>query len=464
MKSTSSWVGTITVVAALLLSGCGGSPSTPPPPPPHASAWTWVSGANTSKQTGVYGTQGTASPSNVPGARHIGVSWIDKGGHFWLFGGDGQDSTGSFGHLNDLWKFDGNAWTWVSGANASNQAGIYGTRGTASPSNVPGARNFPTSWTDGTGNLWLFGGGGRDSVGTIGGLNDLWKFDGDAWTWVSGASTVSQAGVYGTQGMAGPSNVPGARVSAISWIDSSGSLWLFGGNGYDSSGSLTFGVLNDLWKFDGNNWTWISGATTINQPGVYGTRGVPSPSNIPGARGGSASWIDKKGNLWLFGGGGLDSTGTQGSLNDLWKFDGATWTWVSGSNTVNQSGVYGTKGTAATSDMPGAREGLISWTDAGGNLWLFGGVGFDSTGAQDALNDLWKFDGNNWTWVDGASTVSQTGVYGTLGTASPSNVPGARGNAISWIDSSGSLWLFGGSGLDSTGKGGLLNDLWRYTP
>jgi N-acetylneuraminic acid mutarotase len=461
MKNTRSRVFvSFVLVAACLLSGCGGSSSTPPP---HVSTWTWVSGTNTSGQPGVYGTQGTASASNVPGSRQLGVSWTDRSGNFWLFGGDGQDSTGAFGLLNDLWKFDGNNWTWVSGTNVPGQAGVYGTRGTASSSNTPGARDRSTNWTDRNGNLWLFGGGGRASVGPGGALNDLWKFDGNAWTWVSGANIVDQSGVYGIRGTADPSNVPGGRVEAISWIDSSGNLWLFGGFfALDSAGNS--GNLNDLWKFDGTNWTWVSGATTINQPGVYGTLGVASPSNIPGARGGSASWIDKNGNLWLFGGSGLDSTGTGGSLNDLWKFDGTNWTWVSGSNAINHSGVYGTKGTAASSNIPGAREGQISWTDAGGDFWLFGGAGFDSTGAQDALNDLWMFDGTNWTWVGGANTVRQTGVYGTLGTASSSNVPGARSSAFAGIDSSGNLWLFGGDGLDSTGKTGVLNDLWRYTP
>ena len=457
MKSSTRVIVIASCVALVLsISGCGGGSSPVLPPPPHVSGWTWISGANTAGQSGVYGTQGTASPSNVPGARHIGVSWIDKSSNFWLFGGDGRDSTGSFGHLNDLWKFDGNNWTWVSGANTANQVGVYGTRGTASSSNVPGARNFPISWSDGNGNLWLFGGGGRDSAGTSGGLNDLWKFDGSAWTWVSGANTVNQAGVYGTQGTAAPSNVPGARVGAISWTDSGGNLWLFGGRAFDSFG--TFGHINDLWKFDGSNWTWVSGANTINQPGVYGTVGAASPSNIPGARQLSATWIDKNGNLWLFGGDGFDSTGTNNSLNDLWKFDGTNWTWVSGANTVNQAGVYGAKGTAATSNVPGARSELVSWTDATGNFWLFGGNGLDSGGTQGNLNDRWKFDGTNWTWISGANTVGQPGVYGTLGTISPSNVPGARADAISGIDSSGNIWLFGGSGP------GLLNDLWRYTP
>jgi hypothetical protein len=56
-----------------------------------------------------------------------------------------------------------------------------------------------------------------------------------------------------------------------------------------------------------------------------------------------------------------------------------------------QSGVYGTLGTAASPNLPGGRLGAASWIDASGNLWLFGGQGDDSTGAQGYLNDLWKY-------------------------------------------------------------------------
>jgi hypothetical protein len=31
--------------------------------------------------------------------------------------------------------------------------------------------------------------------------------------------------------------------------------------------------------------------------------------------------MDASGNFWLFGGLGMDSTGTLGYLNDLWKFE-----------------------------------------------------------------------------------------------------------------------------------------------
>ena len=267
-------------------------------------------------------------------------------------------------------------WTWVFGSSTVDQWGVYGTQGVAAGTNIPGARNSHVSWTDSTGNFWLFGGFGYDSVGNHSRLNDLWKFDGTNWTWVSGASTVNQTGVYGTKGVAASTTIPGARMNSTSWTDSTGNLWLFGGN----NSSKQTGCFNDLWKFDGTNWTWVSGDNTVNQPGVYGTKGVSASTNIPGARCASVSWTDNKGNFWLFGGNGYDSAGNKGELNDLWKFDGTNWTWVSGDNTVNQPGVYGTKGVPAGTNMPGSRGSSVSWTDSKGNFWLFGGGGYDSTG------------------------------------------------------------------------------------
>jgi hypothetical protein len=75
------------------------------------------------------------------------------------------------------------------------------------------------------------------------------------------------------------------------------------------------------------------------------------------------------------------------------------WAWVAGGNIVDQSGTYGTDGVAASTNIPGARMGSAYWTDGNGNLWVFGGGGYDSVGSIDDLNDLWKFDGMNWTWI-----------------------------------------------------------------
>lgn len=441
--------------------------------------WTWMSGSDMVDATGIYGALGTASTSNVPGARYGSVGWTDRNGNLWLFGGTGYDVSGKGEELNDLWEYTPSTgeWTWMGGSDTIDPAGVYGTLGVASASSTPGARDSAVGWTDSNGNLWLFGG---EFCSAIGGyseacedFNDLWKFDPTIkeWTWMSGSNTTEASGVYGTKGIASASNVPGARHSAVGWIDGSGNLWLFGG-GYSITTSQT-GSFNDLWKFSPSTkeWTWMSGSDIANTGAVYGTQQVASTSNVPGARYGAVSWTDSNGNLWLFGGWGFITTsGLQGSLNDLWEFNPSTkeWTWMSGGDTTSALGIYGSQGVASSGNMPGARYSAVSWTDSSGDFWLFGGIGYGSTGTASGtstnLNDLWEYSPSTkeWEWVSGSNTGNAAGVYGTQGVASTSNVPGARIYAVGWTDPSGNLWLSGGSGLG--GVADLFNDLWRYQP
>jgi len=438
--------------------------------------WVWMSGSKSTSYysqlgpPGVYGTKGAVSSTNVPGARQSPATWTDSSGNLWLFGGYGNGSTVAIGgDLNDLWEFDSSTkqWTWVSGSstdsgnNDGSQYGVYGTKGTAASTNVPGARQGASSWTDSSGNLWLFGGRGyATSTGEVD-LNDLWEFNPSTkqWTWVSGSNTGNSSGVYGTQGAANSANVPGSRDSAVSWIDSSGNFWLFGGTQTDVNGD----AYNDLWKFDPttSQWTWVSGSSSMDQSGTYGAQ--VGAVGTPGARFGSSSWIDSSDNLWLLG--GCDNNWKL--YNDLWRFDPSTsqWTWVSGnSDAASTGGVNGTYSSLGATGTPGSRYYASSWIDSSDNLWLFGGDGYDSNNSWVDLNDLWKFDfsTSEWTWIGGSNTGGQSGTYGTEGSAASGNVPGGRYGAGSWTGSNGYLWLFGGTGYDSTGNNSFLNDLWEY--
>jgi hypothetical protein len=71
-------------------------------------------------------------------------------------------------------------------------------------------------------------------------LSDLWKYTAGTkeWVWMSGSKLIDAKGVYGTKGSSAPKNSPGSRQTDITWISSDGSLWFFGGVGYDAS---TFG-------------------------------------------------------------------------------------------------------------------------------------------------------------------------------------------------------------------------------
>jgi len=284
---------------------------------------------------------------------------------------------------------------------------------------------------------------------------------------MGGSKLTAQVATYGDLGIAAPSNNPGARYKAAHWTDADGNLWLFGGSA-ENSASPGVTDLNDLWKYSSGEWTWVSGTNIGNQPGKYGTQGMPAPDNLPGARTDAAFWTDSVGNMWLFGGYGCDSNSPCGyaNLNDLWKFSGGEWTWMAGSATANQSGSYGTLGSAAPGNIPGARADAATWTDLSGNLWLFGGAVYTYPYPTESLmSDLWKFSEGEWTWMGGSADTNQPGNSGLLGTPGSNNIPSARSFASGWTDRSGNFWLFGGFcivGSDITFMESC-NDLWQYS-
>lgn len=292
-----------------------------------------------------------------------------------------------------------------------------------------------------------------------------------SFTWASGPSNSILNGVYGTQGVPSSTTVPGARNGSVAWTDSSGNFWLFGGSGIDFGSGSGPAPLNDLWKYSPSTgeWTWVGGSNTVGAVGVYGAKGTPTATNMPGARDGAVTWTDSSGNVWLFGGSGYDSTGTNlGVLNDLWIYSlsSGEWTWVGGSSTALAPGVYGTQGTPASTNMPGARYDAVSWKDASGDLWLFGGIGADSTGIQGFLNDLWEYSptSGEWTWVSGSNMANASGNYGTQGLVAATNMPGARSDAVGWVDANGNFWLFGGLEEATAGVIPDLGDLWMFSP
>jgi hypothetical protein len=198
-------------------------------------------------------------------------------------------------------------------------------------------------------------------------------------------------------------NIPGGRAGATGWIDSSGSLWFFGGNGFDANGH--FGDPNDLWEFNPstNKWTWMGGSNVIapcadyycSPSSIQGTLGTPAAGNIPRGRDHASGWTDSKGNFWLYGGGGSEVANSVNvsATDDLWEFNPSAneWAWMgnSGDQSKLPPSVYGTQGTPAPGNGPGWRYGASSWPDRSGNLWLFGGETPFASTVYD--NDLWQY-------------------------------------------------------------------------
>jgi hypothetical protein len=432
--------------------------------------WTWMSGNDTAYNYDGYvsptnyGTMGTQAPTNNPGIRASQGGWLDAAGNFWFYGG--QDIiTGYF--YSDLWKYSPGSgeWTWAGGSNLPNSGTVYGSaQGT--PGGNPGARYGHSCSTDASGHFWLFGGltplYSNSTAGVY--MNDLWTYDPIAgqWTLVSGNQEVKvpESGVYGTKGAAAANNLPGGREYASTWFDASGNLWLFGGEGYDGKNNI--GALNDLWEYTGGQWVWISGSNQANNGGSYGTQGDTATSNMPPARWQQTTCADGAGHFWLFG--GSDDAGN--AYNDLWEYDpvAGLWTWVSGSNSLNQNGVYGTQGIPAVTNMPGGRFGHNMQIDLSGNILIFGGGDRPPTTWEGSLNDLWSYNlqQNTWTWVGGSQTYGSQGSFGQEGVPAPANLLPSRLNASSWLDASDNLWIFGGWTINPFSAG--LDDVWEFAP
>lgn len=498
--------------------------------------WIWIDAPNTANNFGAAALPPATPPShntNFPGGRQFAATWIDSSGRKWIYGGWGLEVTGKTppdlpGLLDDLWLYDAGSNGWIPagvpvnsatvGAVTTDKADLTIDENTGEPSGFnPGGRWGSVSWSDASGNLYLWG--GQCSCGPVstGLMNDLWKFAPGSYdvttpappatpthigsytetgTWTNPGPSGSAN--YGAQGVAAASNLPGARWGAAFTTDSSGNVWVFGGQGLDSAGNL--GLLNDLWKYNiaAGQWTWMGPANSnVGQHnGVYGTQGTASASNFPGGRQQAMLWADTAGNIWLFGGLGLDSAGTRnpGSLsglaggtttpdgallNDLWKFNIGTgqWTWVSGGGATglaDQLGVYGTAQVPAAGSVPGSRWGSVGFIDSLNNIWLISGWGYGSANAQSTgyLNDVWQYiqSTGQWIWWKGSSNVNQAGYFPTE--ISPSwdvpyvkNTIGGRFGAASWKqDSSDYFWLFGGEGVDIGGTSGRLSDFLTYLP
>jgi len=492
---------------------------------PSTNNWTWLKGDNSAYVQGQYGSLGVTTNTNMPGGRYGGLSWVYNN-KLYLFGGVGLATTATAGNLNDLWEYDAltNNFTWIKGRNDINKSGIYdaplrpgartgglswdfnnklylmggagldengiqgtmndlweynpatnlwawlkgskfisssgslGTIGVPASTNSPTARQSSATWTYNN-KLYLFGG----NFNSIIFLNDTWVFDPatNNWTWIKAPYTANNVGIYGTVGVENTANYPGSRGNATSWTYNN-KLYLMGGNGYASSG--TVGYLNDIWEYNPvtNNWTWSNGPNTINGATIVSG----SPALIkPGSRSSATSFLDND-NVYIMSGFGFDENGQSGLLNDLWRYNITTklFTFLKGTTIKNQFGVYGTQGVSNSLNKPGARYGATAWV-YNKKFYLFSGHGFASSGTASTMNDLWEYkpSTNNWTWLKGSFATEQGGTYGTQGVYNTSNIAGARAGG-SPFSANNKLYLFGGYGFGSGVGAGYLNDLWEYTP
>lgn len=215
---------------------------------PTTNQWTFMKGDMVVNGIGNYGVKGVEAPANLPPARLSYTKWKGLDGSFYIFAGGDFNNT----NYNDVWKYNNttNNWTWVSGSNLSNDAGIYNLNCDPNVTDYPSYRieNQTVSTIGCTEVFWSFGGFAGLTAGNV--YNDLWLYNSanNTWTWVSGsnAAVVNPPGNFGTQGVAAPTNMIPCKGGVGIWTDKQNNLWVFGGF---STPLGTLEVTNDLWRF-----------------------------------------------------------------------------------------------------------------------------------------------------------------------------------------------------------------------
>jgi len=432
--------------------------------------WTWVNGDTTMSLPPVLGTQGIPDSLNHPSGAYEGCAWTDKQGNFWFF----ESLIPTTGWDNDLWKYNPitNIWTWMKGPGGPNNTGSYGVQGIPASTNLPPCRGFGiASWTDTTGNFWMYG-GCNNIGGPFNTFSDLWNFNiaTNDWTWINGPNLPNQLPVYGIQGIPSVTNSPGSRMELTStWVDNNNNLWLFGGEDDNTRQH------NDLWKYDisSNEWTWMKGSDTLDSPGFYGIQGVPNTLNIPSARNAYSKWKDPAGNFWMFGGWTRYMPcpiGNAPYFNDMWRYDigNNQWTWMNGPDFPCDVGSGSPVCFDSSGNLPISRmESKSCWTDNNGDFWMFGGLAVDTSITSYAiwLNDMWKYSlvNHEWKLIWSDTLPNQHGNFGIKGVTSPCNRPLGRMGSVSWYESNtNSMFLFGGYQYDIPGNGTQRSEMWRY--
>jgi len=175
-------------------------------------------------------------------------------------------------------------------------------------------------------------------------------------------------------------------------------------------GQTAKGSSDETWTWDGTTWMAIS------------------PAHKPPPRRSAAMAYDPAHQVVVLYGGLIPDQSEGAEASDTWTWDGLDWTLVS-----------------EKTKAPGPREGPRMIT-AGSRVLLFGG----RLGNAQYYADAWAWDGKTWSRVDRDPTP-----------------PGRANVAATWDPIDSSLFIFGGSGFNSSaGPGALgtpLGDAWSLT-
>ena len=295
-----------------------------------------------------------------------GGSALYAGGHFTTAGGV---------TVNYVAKWDGAAWSTLDGPAAT------GTDQRVWALAV---------WDDGGGPA-LYAGGDFTTAGGVE-VHGVATWDGTAWSRVTGSTG---AGLLG-------------QVLALEVWDDGGGPALYAGGDFATAGGVT---VNGIAKWNGTAWSPLSG---------------PAGTGTNGAVRALAVWDDGGGPA-LYAGGDFTTAGGV-TVNYVAKWDGTTWSTLSGPSAVGASDPV---------------LALAVWDDGGGEALYAGGTLIKAGGVLVA--HVAKWDGTAWSALSGPAGTGVNGAVHVL---------------TAWDDGGGPALFAGGEFILAGGE--MVNHVARW--
>lgn len=341
----------------------------------------------------------------MPAARSCFLLAFDSWRGVTVLHGGSRTSCSTAGEMNDTWEWDGTLWTKRCGKTGDADACTV-----QPPAAVQPAMAFDAAH----GKTVRFGGLGS---------TQHWEWDGAQWTQRCDGSPPADTCTV----------PPTCYESAMTFEPVRGRLVLFGGSATYGSGTIR----DDLWEWDGVNWTQRCASCTPR----------------PYARHWHSLAPDGRGNVVLVGGAtvaefdcrtGTTYSSAPNACADTWSWDGDGWQQLAPADPESDGN-------------PGARYAHALSVDPNtGTVLLYGGAkceGCGVTAAPNAWDDTWEWNGRSWRKRCTTCTEDVT-------------KPHCRGYATLLPDPvSGLLTMFGGRRGDPWcyGLTDLSSATWQWT-
>lgn len=402
--------------------------------------WTWLGGSEMAN---------VGQTNSDPGGRSGAAFWNqDNHKAAWVFGGENHAENSQPQYLNDLWRFDLDASSWILVHNGTAE----------SQDMVPSPRQLAAGCGLQNGYFMIFGGLRPDEQV----LGDTWIYYMPENQWYRLEDFQTKVGVKNTSfGLS-----PEPRGDMAVWCTND-EMVIFGGFAENS------GLHHDLWRFSLSTLSWTESKQSSKLPTDHD---FVKQLRYPAGRSGATTWVsgDK---LFMFGGNILQNNARSkhlmiGNVGDLWEYNNQDdkWVYYGGSESVcTKAAEYGTLGQASPFIFPVCRRRASGWVDGHQNLWMFGGDGIDNSQSSVSvfqhsklLSDLWFYNLETymWTWKGGQQSGDQGGQFGDKNKGSNDNLPGSRCESVAF-SSWNYFYLYGGVGHDAHRKDGYLNDVWK---